>query len=113
MAEVCERPERVMVEIGRLPGRFVFERARGRVYRAPRPFRFVAELPDECEPGLDYVVAGRFPVEVDALRAYFTEDAAAPDLVQAFNPPLLLAEGDVLEPTVPADLPGPCRGSPG
>ena len=109
MAEVCERHERVLVEIGPLPGRFVFTRARGRVYRAPRPFRFVAELPGACEPEFEYVVASRFPVEIDALRAYFTEDAVAPDLVQAFNPPLLLAEGDVLEPTVPADLPGPCR----
>jgi|GEM_PF-1318515 hypothetical protein len=109
MAEVCDRPDHVVVEIGPLPGRFAFDRVRGLVYRAPRPFRFVAELPGECEPGFDYVVVDQFPIEVDALRVYFSPDGTAPDLVQAFNPPLVLAEGDVLEPTVPADLPTVCR----
>jgi hypothetical protein len=109
MAEDCERPDRVVVEIGALPGRFPFSRARERVYRAARPFRFVAELPDTCEPGFDYMVVERFPVEIDALRVYFDPDGVFPDLVQAFNPPLVLAEGDVLEPTVPADLPEVCR----
>lgn len=108
MTEVCERPGRVMVEIGPLPGRYPFDRVRERVYRAPRPLRFVAALPGECDPQFDYVVVDRFPVEADALRVYFTPDGAAPDLVQAFNPPLVLAEGDVLEPTVPADLPDVC-----
>jgi hypothetical protein len=108
MAEDCERPDRVVVEIGELPGRFPFERARERVYRAPRPFRFVAERPAACEPGFDYVVVERFPVEIDALRVYFDPDGLFPDLVQAFNPPLVLAEGDVLEPTIPADLSVAC-----
>lgn len=36
-----------------------------------------------------------------------------PDLVQAFDPPLVLAEGDVLEPMVPVDLPEGCRSLPG
>lgn len=109
MAEICERPDRVAVEIGPLPGRFEFTRARERVYRAARPLRFVGELPGECEPIFDYVVVDRFPVEIDALRVYFAPDGVVPDLVQAFNPPLVIAEGDVLEPTVPADLPEPCR----
>lgn len=109
MADVCERPDRVVVEIGRLPGRFLFSRARERVYRAARPFRFVSGPLEECEPGFDYVVVDRFPVEIDALRVYFAPDGIVPDLVQAFNPPLVLAEGDVLEPTVPADLPEACR----
>lgn len=109
MAEDCERPDRVVVQIGTLPGRLPFSRALERIYRAPRPFRFVAALPDACDPQFDYVVAERFPVEIDALRVYFTPDGVFPDLVQAFNPPLVLAEGDVLEPTVPADLPAACR----
>lgn len=113
MAEDCERPDRVVVEIGGLPGRFALERARERVYRAERPFRFVAALPEACEPGFDYVVVDRFPVEIDALRVYFEPDGVFPDLVQAFNPPLVIAEGDVLEPTVPADLPAACRSPPG
>ena len=109
MAEVCERPERVVVEIGTLRGRFPFSLALGRVYHAPRPLRFVARLPGECDPRFDYVVVDRFPVEVDALRVYFEPDGVFPDLVLAFNPPLVLEEGDVLEPTVPADLPAACR----
>ena len=113
MAEDCERPDEVVVEIGGLPGRLPFGRARERVYRAPRPFRFVAELPDDCDPQFDYVIVDRFPVEIDALRVYFTPDGLFPDLVQAFNPPLVLAEGDVLEPTVPADLPMACDPRPG
>lgn len=108
MAEDCERPDRVVVEIGGLPGRFPFDRASERVYRAPHPFRFVAARPEACEPGFDYVVVERFPVEIDALRVYFTPDGVFPDLVQAFNPPLVLAEGDVLEPTIPAELPLAC-----
>lgn len=110
MAEVCERPGEVVVEIGGLPGRFPFSLALGRVYRAPRPFRFVRALPEGCEPEFEYVVVERFPVEIDALRVYFAPDGVLPDLVQAFNPPLVLAEGDVLEPTVPADLPLACLG---
>ncbi|MEN6342680.1 MAG: hypothetical protein ABFC89_08995 [Methanospirillum sp.] len=113
MAEDCERPDRVVVEIGGLPGRLPFDRAGGRVYRAPRPFRFVGMLPDVCEPGFDYVVVDVFPVEIDALRVYFAPDGLFPDLVQAFNPPLVLAEGDVLEPTIPAELPAACPSSPG
>ncbi len=109
MAEVCERPDRVVYEIGALPGRFPFSLALERVYHAPRPLRFVAALPDACDPQFDYVVVDHFPVEVDALRVYFEPDGVFPDLVQAFNPPLVLEEGDVLEPTVPADLPTACR----
>ena len=114
MTEDCERPDEVVVEIGALPGRFPFNRASERVYRAPCPSRFVRALPGECDPQFDYVVVERFPVEIDALRVYFRSDGVFPDLVQAFNPPLVLAEGDILEPTVPADLPmaappGPAR----
>lgn len=113
MAEDCERPGRVVVEIGPLPGRFPFGLAAGRVYRADRPFRFVAATPAECEPQFEYVVVRGFPVEVDALRVYFDPEGLLPDLVQAFNPPLVLAEGDVLEPTIPADPSMACRPGPG
>lgn len=109
MAEVCNRPDRVVVEIGTLRGRFPFSMALGRVYHAPRPLRFVARLPGEIDPQFDYVVVDHFPVEVDALRVYFEPDGVFPDLVQAFKPPLVLEEGDVLEPTIPADRPAACR----
>ncbi len=109
MAEECERPASVVVEIGPLPGRFPFALAAGRIYRAPRPFRFVSAAPTDCGTEYDHIVVDRFPVEIDALRVYFTEGGLFPDLVQAFNPPLVLAEGDVLEPTIPADPPAACR----
>ncbi len=112
MAEECERSASVAVEIGPVPGRFRFGLAAGRVYRAPRPLRFVGEPPSAGGGEFDYVVVDCFPVEIDALRVYFTEDGLFPDLVQAFNPPLVLTEGDVLEPTIPADAPAACRRTP-
>jgi hypothetical protein len=112
MAVDCERPRRVVVEIGALPGRFLFGRALGRVQRAPHPSRSVAAPRRVCARFRDLVVE-RFPVEIDALRVYFTPDGVLPDLVLAFDPPLVLADGDVLEPTVPADLPAGCRSLPG
>jgi hypothetical protein len=60
-------------------------------------------------PGFDDLVVARFPVEIDALRVYFTPDGVFPDRVQAFKPSLVLADGDVLEPTVPVGLPEGCR----
>lgn len=112
MADPCDRPDRVLVEIGRLPGRFWFTRAAERVYRSTRPFLFVSGLPDPCDPEVEYVIADCFPVRIDALRVYFTAEGRIPDLVQAFNPPLAFAEGDLLEPTIPADLPEACRTDP-
>ena len=112
MADLCDYPERVWVEIGPVPGRFPFTRALDRVYHAPKPLRFVSHLPELCDTGFEYVLAERFPIEVEALRVFNSRDGAIPDLVQAFNPPLLLADGDLLEPTIPAGLPAPCRAGP-
>ncbi len=112
MADLCERPDRVWVEIGPVPGRHLFTRALDRVYHAHKPLRFVSRLPDPCDSEVEYVLADRFPVEVGAFRVYNAPDGTIPDQVQAFNPPLVLADGDLLEPTVPAELPAPCRAGP-
>ena len=113
MAVDCERPDEgrrgdrgAAGPVPVLPG------ARAGLPRPVAPSG-LSRLPDECEPGFDDLVVERFPVEIDALRVYFTPDGVFPDLVQAFNPPLVLAEGDVLEPTVPVDLPEGCRSLPG
>jgi hypothetical protein len=96
--------------MGKVPCRFAFIRARERIYHHPKPFRFVSALhaPEVAERGVDYVLADRFPVEIGVLRVYFDRDGIIPDLAQAFNPPIVLADGDLFEPTIPADLPLVC-----
>ncbi len=104
MAVPSESPNRVWVEIGPVPGRLLMCRTAD-VYRAEKPLRFVSRRPEPCDPRIEYWLVERFPIEIEAFRAYSDPDDSIPLLVQAFKPPLVLADGNLLDPTIPVKDP--------